>query len=176
MKRFTLSAAGLAAAAICGASNADISFQFSSGALLGGQFVSFNLGSISGTLTSAIADIQFTNLASDSSWAADMLVAVSDGTNAGEFGGYNLSFGATDLGSWVPGSSSTSGFYSMIANNGGSVAMNGAGTIYIANGYSFSSGASYSGKITLKGLNYVPAPGAVALIGLAGLRSRRRAR
>jgi len=177
MKRFSLTAAGLAAAAICGASSADISVTFSSGALVGGQGILISLGSISGTLTSAIADIQFTNLFSDSSWASDLLVGVSDGNAVGSFGGFNLGFGGTDLGGFGSGSSSASGFYSMLASNGGSLAMNGQGLIAVYNGYSGSSGASYSGKITLKGLNAVPAPGAAALLGLAGLaRSRRRAR
>jgi hypothetical protein len=176
MKRFTLTAAGLAAAAICGASSADISIQFASGPLAAGQGISINLGSISGTLTSALADINFFNSGSDSSWAADMLIAVTDGFAGGSFGGFNLGYGVTDLGGWSSGNFSSSGFYSMMAGNGGSVAMNGAGVLYIANGYNLSSGASYSGKITLKGLNYVPAPGALALVGLVGLRSRRRAR
>ncbi|MBL9141706.1 MAG: hypothetical protein JNK53_07550 [Phycisphaerae bacterium] len=175
MKRFNLTAAGLAAAAICGAASADISIQFNSGALgAGGVFGPIAVGSVSGTLTSFLADITFTNLFGDSSWASDMLVAFSDGTNAASAGGFNLNFGVTTLGGWNSGASSASGNYSMMAANGTSVAMNGLGNLYIANGYSASSGASYSGKITLKGLNYVPAPGAIALLGLAGLRSRRR--
>lgn len=174
MKRFTLTAAGLTAAALCGAANADISVVFDTN-LGPGQFISISLGSMSGTLTGICADIFFTNNAGDGSWASDMLVMVSDGTTGFSAGGFNLSFGLNYIGSWDSGASSSSNFYSMQALGGG--AMAGNGVLYIANGWNAGGGAGYDGKITLKGLNYVPAPGALALVGLAGLtRSRRRAR
>lgn len=173
MKRFTLTAAGLTAAALCGAASADISVQFG-GTFPAGTFISISLGSVSGTLTGICADINFVNLGNDGSWASDMLVMVSDGTTGFSCGGYNLNFGTNYIGSWDSGASSSSGFYSMAANGGG--AMGGNGVLYIANGWNAGGGAEYSGKITLKGLNYVPAPGALALVGLVGLRSRRRAR
>jgi hypothetical protein len=175
MKRFSLSAAGLAAAAITGVASADISVNFSTGPLGAGQGIVIDLGGpITGTLTSILADINFVNMFGDSSWAADMLVAISDGTSLFSCGGYNLVYGGTYIGSWDSGSSSASGFYSMNTNGGG--AMNGGGFVGIANGYSGSSGASYSGKITFKGVDLVPAPGALALLGIGGLVGSRRRR
>ncbi len=53
--------------------------------------------------------------------------------------------------------------------------MNGSDlNVWIGNGYSFAgSSGTWTGTVTLHGVN-VPAPGAIALLGLAGLTARRR--
>jgi hypothetical protein len=49
------------------------------------------------------------------------------------------------------------------------------GTIWIGNGYGASgTSGTWSGTVTLHGIDIVPAPGAMALLGLAGLAGRRR--
>ncbi|MFM1805263.1 MAG: hypothetical protein RL136_2142, partial [Planctomycetota bacterium] len=69
--------------------------------------------------------------------------------------------------SWSPAygeySASFSG-YNVAVNNG---------SLVVANGWSTSPGGAWSGTITLYGVS-VPAPGAIALLGLAGLAGRRR--
>ena len=49
------------------------------------------------------------------------------------------------------------------------------GTIWLGNGYGAAgTSGTWTGSITLIGVNAVPAPGAIALLGLAGLAGRRR--
>jgi MYXO-CTERM domain-containing protein len=49
--------------------------------------------------------------------------------------------------------------------------------IYIGNGYGGSgTSGTWTGTITLIGIDEVPAPGALALLGVAGLSARRRRR
>jgi hypothetical protein len=49
------------------------------------------------------------------------------------------------------------------------------GTIWIGNGYgSDEASGTWTGTITLHGVDVIPAPGAIALLGLAGLVARRR--
>jgi MYXO-CTERM domain-containing protein len=49
------------------------------------------------------------------------------------------------------------------------------GTIWLGNGYGASgTSGTWTGSITLIGVDAVPAPGAIALLGLAGLAGRRR--
>jgi hypothetical protein len=47
--------------------------------------------------------------------------------------------------------------------------------IWLGNGYGAAgTSGTFTGTITLIGVNAVPAPGAIALLGLAGLAGRRR--
>jgi len=48
-------------------------------------------------------------------------------------------------------------------------------SVYLGNGYGAGgTSGTWTGTITLLGVNAVPAPGAMALLGLAGLAGRRR--
>jgi len=48
-------------------------------------------------------------------------------------------------------------------------------SVWIGNGYGAAgTSGTWTGTITLIGVNAVPAPGAIALLGLAGLAGRRR--
>ena len=171
-KRFMLSTAGFAAVAIAGSAVADISVSTGEVYLLGGEAVSVALGVVSGTLTGISYSYSWTNTAGDSSWSSDMLIGVSAGSAMVSVGGYNLGFGGS---SWGPlnGSAST-GTYSGYAS--GSMAMSGSGTFLWANGWSGSGGTTSSMNATLHGINVVPAPGAFALLGLAGIAGTRRRR
>jgi MYXO-CTERM domain-containing protein len=53
----------------------------------------------------------------------------------------------------------------------------GAPRVWIGNGYGAAgTSGTWTGTVTLHGVDFVPAPGAAALLGLAGLASRRRRR
>jgi MYXO-CTERM domain-containing protein len=171
MKRFALTAAGIASAAVVATSSADVTVSFDTGLITGLTVVGVQ-GGLSGTLTGMDISVNFYNSASSGVWASDLLVAVSDGTSVAgiEWGGFNASFGYVDGGSfsWSPAygnySASFTG-YSVAVNNG---------SLVVANGWSTSPGGAWSGTITLYGVDVVPAPGAIALLGLAGLAGRRR--
>jgi MYXO-CTERM domain-containing protein len=171
-KRFMLTAAGATAAAIVGAANADITVNIDTTTLLGGEQVFVDLGAVSGTLTGISYSYSWTNDTGDSSWSSDMLLAVSNSGNFVSVGGYNLSYGGSSWGALSGGPAS--GSYSGIAS--GSAAMSGNAGFYWANGWSSSAGTTSSGTFTLMGINAIPAPGALALLGLAGLAGRRRRR
>jgi MYXO-CTERM domain-containing protein len=56
-------------------------------------------------------------------------------------------------------------------------ALAGAPRVWIGNGYGAAgTSGTWTGTVTLHGVDFVPAPGAAALLGLAGLASRRRRR
>ena len=174
MKKFMLSAAGIASVAIAGGAIADTTIAFDiSGP--GGNMVGYNVGA-SGTAGVVTIDVDFTN-AGGWTWAGDLLIAFVDSNGFGvEWGGYDQSFGFDSLGDFSSGwDSSASGSYSA------SFDLSGAGLadieqVFVMDGYS--SGAStdnWNGSMTIAGVD-VPAPGALALLGLAGLAGRRRRR
>lgn len=170
MKKFMLSAAGLASVALVGsATAATVDFEVSGP----GGTVSDVYGTAMVAGEVAIA-VEFTN-SGGWTWAGDLLIAFTDSNgNSVEYGGYNLTFGHDSIGdfsaSW---DSSSSGAYA------GTIDLSGSGladvaSIQFMDGYS--SGAStdhWAGSIT--GAD-IPAPGALALLGLAGLAGRRRRR
>ena len=172
-KRFMLSAAGLSAAAIAGFASADIDVSVSDAYLLGGEFAAVDLGAVSGSLTGISYTYSWANTAGDSSWSSDMLMAVSVSGTIVSAGGYNMSFGGTSWGS-ISGSYNT-GTFSGYAS-GSAVAMSGNGYFVWMNGWASSGGTTSSISATLHGLNAVPAPGALALLGLAGVAGTRRRR
>ena len=77
------------------------------------------------------------------------------------------------VGGSLSGSPSTGTYTTYLS---GSVAMSGSGAFYLANGWSSSGGTTSSFTVTLHGINAVPAPGALALLGLAGIAGTRRRR
>ena len=170
-KRFMLSAAGASVAAIAGSTSADIVVNIDEVSLLGGEAVFVDLGAVSGSLSGIGYSYAWSNNTGDSSWSSDMLIGVSGGGTVVSVGGYNLSFGGTSWGALNGGPST--GSYSGMAT-GSAVNMSGAAGFYLYNGWSSSAGITTSGTYTLYGLNAVPAPGALALLGLAGMATRRR--
>ena len=169
-KRFMLSAAGVSVAAIAGFAPADITVDVAEVSLLGSSYVYTDLGAVSGTLTGISYVYSWSNDTGDSSWSSDMLIGVSGGASMVSVGGYNVGFGGSSWGG-LNGSAGT-GSYSGSAS--GSMAMNGAAGFWWVNGWSSSAGTTSSGTFVLHGINAVPAPGALALLGLAGIAARRR--
>ena len=112
------------------------------------------------------------------SWASDMVFAITPpGVGGTAWGGYNTQFGLPNNGgTWAfdgPGSEA-SGSYTDTKTfvAGGGTAWN----FLIGNGWTTSPAVSYNNVVvTLHGA-IVPAPGAFALLGLAGLAGSRRRR
>jgi hypothetical protein len=174
--RFVLSAAGASAAAIGGAAAADITVNIGSTSLLGGEYTTVSLGSVSGAVTSIGYRYVWENSTGDSSWGSDMIFGASDGFNGVSIGGYNGYLSSIVGGSssmWTFGGgitgSPTDGSYSGLNVLSSAVSMSG-----IAD--ASSAGTVTSVELTFYGLNAVPAPGALALLGLAGLAGGTRRR
>ncbi len=178
MKTFVL---GASLVAIVGATaSADVTFSFTNQTWTGFNFSeAYAANSLSGTMTGA--SINATLNASVSYTYADDLCVYIAGTplatgGALQCGGYsNLSAGQRywwpNGGSSVPGTTSigTVTFATGVDMTGSS------NSVWIGNGYGAAgTSGTFTGSITLHGVNAVPAPGAIALLGLAGLAGRRR--
>lgn len=167
-----LVAAGFAAM-VAGVASADVKLDFSSGEYSGSESSVIKLTDLSGELTGFTISYYFKPLNNDS-WASDAAFVL----NGSQWGGFDvlLSSGSSFVGFWPwdgPGSAGE-GVY------GGTLAASGSFTF--GNSYSFEFGNAYSSglayykdiTVTLHGVSQVPAPGAIALLGLAGLVGRRR--
>ena len=186
--KFTL-AAGSMAAVIASAASADITITLTNQTFAGfnfNQFVDYTTTNIVGTLTGA--SINVTLDASTSFTYADDLCVYVDVLPLGtggllQIGGFsNLS--AAQRYSWPNGGSSAPGTTSVgTVNLTSALAFSGNaavdGTVWIGNGYGAAgTSGTWSGTVTLIGVDAVPvpAPGAMALLGVAGLAARRRRR
>lgn len=183
----TVLAAGVAAAALVSAASADVTVTLTNQTFTGfnfSQFVDYNTLSIVGTLTGASINVTL-NASTSYTYADDLAIYVDvEPLSTGgrlQIGGFsNLS--AAQRYSWPNGGSSAPGTTSI-----GSVNLTTAlsfigdksvdGTVWVGNGYGAAgTSGTWSGTVTLHGVDAVavPAPGAIALLGLAGLAGRRR--
>lgn len=133
---------------------------------------------LTGSLGDMAVNTEFTN-GGGWTWAGDFHIAIVDPNgNHLQFGGYDYDSGHAVAGDF-PSSwdSSTSGSFSHTASLA-SMGLGGDGdwTVHLTHGYSGGGGDAWDGNVTLHGLTLVPAPGALALLGLAGLAGRRRRR
>lgn len=176
--------AAVAALGFAGAANADVTihlgdFDLAPGTFLGHQY------ELEGTLTSWTVSFDYLGN-SDASWASDAIFAImSANGNAVEVGGYNLTFSFPSMGP-IDGNSSDAGSYTHTITqdlNGlplSSYDISGSGTWTFLVGDGWNGGSELSSYhnvvFTLVGVNLVPAPGALALLGLAGLIGTRRRR
>jgi len=169
-----------AAALIVGPAMADyeVSFNLDGPGWNSGGAGSVYVANLSGNLSSMFVDVQFTN-DGGWTWAGDMHIGITDPNgNSLQFGGYDYDDGSPNAGDF-PSSwdSSTSGVYSHGASLAPVLGGSGDWTFTFTDGYS--SGAAtdnWNGIVNMEGLTLVPAPGALALLGLAGLAGRRRRR
>lgn len=188
--KFTL-AAGSMAAVIASAASADITVTLTNQTFAGfnfNQFVDYTTTNIVGTLTGA--SINVTLNASTSYTYADDLCVYVDVLPLGlggklQIGGFsNLGAPAGFRYTWPNGASSAPGTTSVGSVNlttalafTGDAAVD--GTVWIGNGYGATgTSGTWTGTVTLFGVNAVPvpAPGAMALLGVAGIAARRRRR
>jgi len=180
----TVLAAGVAAAALVSAASADVTVTFTNQTWTGFNFsdLSAAYGGFSGTLTGVSVNATL-NASVSFTYADDLCIYVDVAplSTAGflQVGGFsNLS--AAQRYSWPNGGSSAPGTTVIGTVNlttalafTGNAAVD--GTIWLGNGYGAAgTSGTWTGSITLIGVDAVPAPGAIALLGLAGLAGRRR--
>jgi MYXO-CTERM domain-containing protein len=186
--KFTL-AAGSMAAVIASAASADITITLTGQTFTGfnfSQFVDYTTTNIVGTLTGASINVTL-DASTNFTYADDLCVYVDIEplSTAGklQIGGFS-NLNATQRLSWPNGGSSAPGTTSIgSVNLTTALAFTGDkavdGTVWIGNGYGAAgTSGTWTGTVTLIGVNAVPvpAPGAMALLGVAGLAARRRRR
>ncbi len=173
---------GVAVAALASAASADVVLNFTNFVSDGFNFTQIAApGSLVGSLTGVSVNAEL--LSSTAFTYADDLCVYVDvlplSTNGMlQIGGY------TDLGAaqryfWPSGASDAVGTIVegevMLASSIDMTLPNLA--IWLGNGYGAAgTSGTWSGTITLHGVNAIPAPGAIALLGLAGLAARGRRR
>ena len=162
----------VAAAAFSSAAFGDVTLEFEDFAADGFEFASF--GEISGTLTSIEADFTLTNDVIFS-WANDLAILVEndEGTQL-QVGGYSTVDFAAPKYLWGTGSSGTAGTSVLAVIPDLNIEL--SGDLQLGNGYVYGDEGVWTGSITLRGVDFVPvpAPGALALLGIAGMGRRRR--
>lgn len=173
-----------AALGLAGAANADVTINLGDFDLSSGAYVALDY-ELEGTLTSWTVSFDYLGN-TDASWSSDAMFGIMGANgNAVEIGGYNLTYGF-DYIATVGGSSGTAGFFTHTIDQDfdglplSSYDIGGSGTwtLYVGDGWGGGSEiSSYHNVVfTLVGVNLVPAPGALALLGLAGLVGTRRRR
>ncbi|MFM8817073.1 MAG: PEP-CTERM sorting domain-containing protein [Phycisphaerales bacterium] len=172
----------VAVAAIAAGASADVSYSFDSLTLDALQFNQiFGSGTLVGTLTGV--RVNATLLNSVRTYANDLTIYIDlppIGNGALQVGGYST-LGSTQRYWWSNGNNSAAG---TVVNSTVSLATaigftGTAADLPVLLGNGFSGGGAmgtWTGSITLIGVNLVPAPGAIALLGLAGLAAGRRRR
>ena len=172
---------GASLAAIVGSvATADVTYSFTNQTWTGFNFTeAYTAGGLSGTLTGATVNATL-NASTSYTYADDLTVYVAGSPlalgGALQCGGFsNLS--AAQRYSWTNGGSSAPNTtVTGTVNFTTGINMTGStNSIWIGNGYGATgTSGTWTGSITLLGVTAVPAPGAIALVGLAGLVGRRR--
>ena len=178
----TILAAGVAAAALVSAASADVTYTMTSQTWTGFNFnEAYTAGSLTGTLTGASINVTL-NASVSFTYADDLTVYVAGSPLA--LGGMLQCGGFSNLNaaqrySWANGGSDAPGTpVSGTVNftTGIDMAANPTMSVWIGNGYGAAgTSGTWTGTITLIGVTEnIPAPGAIALLGLVGLAGRRR--
>ena len=180
----TFIASTVAVSAIASAASADVTVSFANQTWTGFNFsdLSATYGGFIGTLTGV--SVNATLNASTSFTYADDLCVYVDPAPLGtggllQVGGYS-NLGAAQRFTWANGGSSAPGTTVIDSKSVNPIVFSGSAAdpkIWLGNGYGAAGTAgTWTGSITLIGVNAVPAPGAVALLGVAGLTAGRRRR
>ena len=177
----TFIASGIAAAALVSAASADVTFSFTNQTWTGFNFTeAFAAGSLLGNLTGV--SVNATLISSTNYTYADDLCVYMDQSPLSlggllQVGGFS-NLNATQRYSWANGGSNAPGTTVSGTVNLATVidmSRNPLQSIWIGNGYGAAgTSGTWTGTITLIGVT--PTPGAVALLGLAGLTTGRRRR
>lgn len=172
---------GASLAAIVGSvATADVTYSFTNQTWTGFNFAeAYTAGGLSGTLTGATVNATL-NASVSATYADDLTVYVAGSPlalgGALQCGGFsNLNAGQRY--SWANGASSAPGTtVTGTVNFTTGINMTGStNSVWIGNGYGATgTSGTFTGSIILRGVTAVPAPGAIALVGLAGLVGRRR--
>ena len=177
MKCGTFATVGLASALIAGAASADVTVDVIEFSASGGVFEQiFASGELTGTLTGVGVDVVLTG-SENFTWADDFTILVNTDADFGlpaalQAGGFTDQ-GALERISWANGASGDDGTTCIDAQDLASP-IDSPFFVRIGNGYTPGGNGTWNGTFTLFGVNLVPAPGALALLGVAGLAGRRR--
>jgi hypothetical protein len=180
MKKIAL-VAGLAAA-VAGTASADVTVTFTNQTGTGFNFsdLTATYGGFTGTLTGV--SVNATLNASTNFTDADDLCVYVDVAPLGtggllQVGGFS-NLGASQRLFWANGGSDAPGTTVIDSKSVNAIVFSGTGAdpkIWLGNGYGAAgTSGTWTGSITLIGVNAIPAPGALALLGVAGLAGRRR--
>ena len=180
MKKIAL-VAGLAAA-VAGTASADVTVTFTNQTWTGFNFTDLSAayGGFTGTLTGVSVNATL-NATTNFTYADDLCVYVDVAplSTGGllQVGGFS-NLQALQRISWANGGSSAVGTTVIDSKSVNAISFSGTSadaTIWLGNGYGATgTSGTWTGSITLIGVDAVPAPGAIALLGLAGLAGRRR--
>jgi len=178
----TVLASTVAAAALVSAASADVTVTFTNQTWTGFNFTDLTaaFGGFSGTLTGVSVNATL-NASTNYTYADDLCVYVDAAplSTGGllQVGGFS-SLSATQRLLWTNGASSAPGTTVIDSKSVNPIVFSGSAAdpiIWLGNGYGATgTSGTFTGTITLIGVNAVPAPGAIALLGLAGLAGRRR--
>ncbi len=197
MKSSSIVTASVVAYSALGAvASADVTFTLNQSTFLCGQFFAATDYStatgFTGTLTGADINVTLNNSfgPGQRTWASDLTVRVTPTatySTVGLVGSLGSSYGTIPESRWnwnaggntdLPGTLCIGPAMYVYGLESINLTANPGYTLWIGNGwtsYPEQSGATWTGTITLRGVNAVPAPGALALISAGGLlRSRRR--
>jgi len=172
---------GASLAAIVGSvAAADVTYSFTNQTWTGFNFnEAYTAGGLSGTLTGATVNATL-NASVSYTYADDLTVYVAGSPlalgGALQCGGFS-NLNASQRYGWANGASSAPGTtVTGTVNFTTGLNMTGStNSVWIGNGYGAAgTSGTWTGSITLLGVSAVPAPGAIALVGLAGLVGRRR--
>ena len=172
---------GASLAAIVGSvATANVTYSFTNQTWTGFNFTeAYTAGGLSGTLTGATVNATL-NASTNYTYADDLTVYVAGSPlalgGALQCGGFS-NLNATQRYSWANGGDDAPGTpVTGTVNFTTGLNMTGSSnSIWIGNGYGAAgTSGTWTGSITLLGVSAVPAPGAIALVGLAGLVGRRR--
>jgi MYXO-CTERM domain-containing protein len=176
----TVFAIGALTAAVASAASADVTFTFTNQVWTGFNFTeAYAANSLTGTLTGASVNATL-NASTNYTYADDLCIYVAGSPLALggmlQCGGFS-NLNAAQRDSWANGGSDAPGTPvtgTVNFTTGINMAANPTMSIWIGNGYGAAgTSGTFTGSITLIGVS-VPAPGAIALLGLAGLTGRRR--
>jgi len=178
----TFIASGIAAASLVSFASADVTVTFTNQVWTGFNFTDLTqaYGGFVGTLTGVSVNATLT--ASTAFTYADDLCVYVDPAPLGtggllQVGGFSP-LGATQRLAWDNGASSTPGTTVIDSVSVNPIVFSGSAAdpiIWLGNGYGAAgTSGTWTGSITLVGVNAVPAPGALALLGVAGFAARRR--
>ncbi len=179
-----VSAIGASVAVIVASvASADVTYTFVNQTWIGFNFnEAYAAGTLTGTLTAVKANATL-NASVDYTYADDLCVYM-DAAPLG-LGGLLQVGGFTNLNAgqrygWGNGGSNEPGTIvsgTVNLTTGINMAANPTQSIWVGNGYGAAgTSGNFTGTVTLVGVNLVPAPGAVALLGLAGAIGGRRRR
>jgi len=178
----TFIASGIAAASLVSFASADVTVTFTNQTWTGFNFTDLTAayGGFVGTLTGVSVNATL-NASTNYTYADDLCVYVDPAplSTGGllQVGGFS-NLNATQRLGWANGGSDAPGTTVIDAKSVNAIVFSGSATdpiIWLGNGYGAAgTSGTWTGSITLVGVNAVPAPGALALLGVAGFAARRR--